>query len=178
MVGVDALIESIANGLNFLLALVGLGGQNGQCFDVKVRRVVVDRTWVSLAAKELWRVCQLTTEGDTALGHEEKAIEHLVHLARGLMDRADDGLSLLGQISHRLHDGHGHVGVEAACGLVGKKDRRVRDDFGREGESSSLTARYSLDAELGRADQGVFALLQIELVFGESESFSEPEQQV
>ena len=43
------------------------------------------------------------------------------------MDGADDGLALLGDVSHCLDNRLSHEGVEATRGLVTEKDVRIGD---------------------------------------------------
>lgn len=87
-------------------------------------RVGVVRAVVSAAAgEELDHVTRVVAERPVvdrlaALLEEDEAVEHVEQLAARLVNRAEDGLAVLGQLGQRLHDGVGRGRVQSGGRLV------------------------------------------------------------
>ena len=96
-------------------------------FDVVVSRIEFGRTAVSNHVEEFERVRWIAQESQTTFGQNAEAVEHLKELAGRLMDGANDGLALFGQISHALDQCHGHVRVEARCRFIAEQDGWIRN---------------------------------------------------
>lgn len=149
--------------MNAFVTGLDLERNDRERLDVVIGRIEFGRAAVADHVEELERVRRIAEKRESALREYAKPIEHLEELAGRLMDGANDGLVLLGQILHAVHKRHGHVGVEAARGLVAKEDRRIRDDLGGERQSPSLAAADAFDAALRIADHRVLALFEVQL---------------
>ena len=127
-------------------------------FDVVVSRIEFGRTAVSNHVEEFERVRWIAQESQTTFRQDAEAVEHLKELTGRLMDGADDGLVLLGQVLHAINQRHGHVGIETARRLITEQDGWVSDDFRSKCQSSSFATTYSFYSSLRVTNHGVFAL--------------------
>ena len=128
-----------------------------------IGRIVFDWTRPASRLEKGARFRRIAQERQTTLGQHAVAVEHLKELTGRLMNGADDGLALLSEVFHAIHQHHGHVGVEARCRLVTKQDGRVGENFGRKSQATSLSAADAFDAAIWTSDFGILAFLQVQL---------------
>ena len=97
------------------------------------------------------------------MGQDEREVELLVLLARGLVDGDEDRLAvLLGQVREQVDECHRVVGRQAARRLVEEHQRRVGHQLERDVDALALPAREHL--ALGLADLQVLHRLQTEIL--------------
>jgi len=78
------------------------------------------------------------------LGQKLQRIKKRENFRTRLVNGAKNSCSALRKLLQGFNDGHGKVGVETGCGLVGEYDWRVDQDFGGDRESFHLAARDRL----------------------------------
>jgi len=103
----------------------------------------------------LWR----SRKGHSAIGQQHHIVEVVEELRTRLVNGAQDGGALLGQLVQGGHQLLGTVGVQARGGLIAEQDHRIVEQLHGEGQSLAFSPRKNLlviataNSSLGRGEK-------------------------
>ena len=144
-------------------AVILVRGSYRQGLNVMVSRIVFGWTAPTGHVEKLKCVRLVAQVRQASLRKYAQAVEYLKELTGRLMYGADDGLALLGQVSHALDQSHGHVGVEARGRFVTEQDGRIRDHFRGKSQATSFASADAFVTSFRVADFRVFTFFQVQL---------------
>lgn len=104
------------------LLIARIGGQDSY---KKIRRIVGLRAIVAMIGEEAQRMLRRTREGHPSIGQQHHVVEVVEELRARLVDGAQDGGALLGQLVQRGHQLLGTEGVQTGGGFVAEQDYRI-----------------------------------------------------